>query len=840
MRTLRRFTGSIVALALSACGGGGDSPSGPNGQNPLPPARVSVSADTTSVERGQSVTITWSTEANTCVAGNGWSGSKTGNGAIAIGPMTQTTVFSLSCAATATTAATQASVTVNVSPANLPPPTASKVVADSALTSLDYLRVNAKAADLVWDSHHSRLLAVTRANSPLEPSSLLAIDPTTGTRQTVALTDEPSAVAISGDGEYVYVGFAHNGAIHRFLAANLTPDISFAVSSDPLSYINHIEVSPASAHVIAVIANYLPGDPTSLPGLVIVDDGVARPKMLRGSMPLPSIPSGTSIHVAGAIWSDDASEIFATVATYTRGLLTLAVTPQGVSAVSQRYWPLVTAARFHGDRVFSDIGQVFSLSGPVELLGRIPDSGHSWPFRVESEARGKAFSVERHLSDGIYEDGTTLNAFDLERLTYIDSITFNGAALFNGGKIITWGNDGLAMAGSDALLIAHGSFASVGGIPPAQPSTAPILANGAVTSASGTLGYRVLSYTARDLVSDSCGHLYAATDQSAWSYPSSIVEVDVETSAVLRAVHIPGEPYHLAVSDDCSTLYAGLDASNSVARVRLSDMTVDAVLPLGIQSDGFMAALRARSISVAPGQPHTVAIAKGDMDVTLCGGSDDGIAIFDDLTKRPVDFGQGQSRSIKALQWGATATILYGEDWDYVYALTVDSTGANSPRALFPYRNDNVLYDLGRDLYFDRNAGRLYNSFGAVYDTVSNTELPPIQLADRTSVSNSSSGRVYNKASANSSGCGTPGVARVSDRVTGKLFFVIYEAPFSLSIAAYDKTKLTLLGLTELGTAAYSPGFAFPLRVVRPKSGVLAVVTTAGQVALLQGQLLAP
>jgi hypothetical protein len=269
-------------------------------------------------------------------------------------------------------------------------------------------------------------------------------------------------------------------------------------------------------------------------------------------------------------------------------------------------------------------------------------------------------------------------------------------------------------------------------------------------------------------------------------------------------------------------------------------MTVDAVLPLGIQSDGLMAALRARSISVAPGQPHTVAIAKGDMDQTLCGGSDDGIAIFDDLTKRPVDFGHGQSASIKALQWGANPSILYGEDWNNVYALTVDATGANSPYALMPYRNDNTIYDLGRDLYFDRNAGRLYNSFGNVYDTVSNTELPPIQLGDTRPVVNSSADRAYNKLSAQAYGCGTPGVGRVSDRVTGKLFYVTSTVSSNLLIAAYDKTKLTLIDRAELGAVAYSPGFALPIRAVRPQAGVLAVVTESGQMLLLQGPLLAP
>jgi hypothetical protein len=59
------------------------------------------------------------------------------------------------------------------------------MVSDSGLTSLDYLLIGAKVIDLVWDPPHSRLLAVTAADSAIAPSSLLAVDPMTGITQTV-------------------------------------------------------------------------------------------------------------------------------------------------------------------------------------------------------------------------------------------------------------------------------------------------------------------------------------------------------------------------------------------------------------------------------------------------------------------------------------------------------------------------------------------------------------------------------------------------------------------------------------------------------------------------------
>jgi hypothetical protein len=111
---------------------------------------------------------------------------------------------------------------------------------------------------------------------------------------------------------------------------------------------------------------------------------------------------------------------------------------------------------------------VFSLSGPVEKLGRLPDALGIDNSRTESDAHGKAFSVQPHLLPGNFEDGSTITAYDLDRLTYIDSITFNGAAMFRGGKMIKWGDDGLALAGADSLLVAHGGDRHRPGYSPAR------------------------------------------------------------------------------------------------------------------------------------------------------------------------------------------------------------------------------------------------------------------------------------------------------------------------------------------------------------------------------------
>ena len=833
---MRQVLGIVCLLgiiSIAGCGGGGGagnavavSPPQPTQKTP-PPVQVSISSNPGSVDSGQSATLTWSTvPATTCTAGGGWFGSRPSSGSQTIGPLIQSTTFSLTCAATATTSTGSAKLAITVN-SQVPAPTASHVVSNSLQTSLNYLRVGVAAADLAWDPQTSELLVITEPASPLDPDSLLSVDPSTGIiTNSVSLGTTPTALAVSSDGQYIYVGLT-DGVIRRFVGADLAPDITFSIGSNATyAPILRIEVSPTSSHTIAVIAPGLSGDTLGMNDLGIFDDSVARPKMLVSFTPLPDQPAGCYMDVASANWSADGSNIMVTFGAYCGGVVDLAVTSQGVSVASQSDLWLGGFLSFHGDTVYSDGGLVFSLTGPVQQLGRMPDYSAASVSRVESLSRGLAFSDETHLTTGSVEDGTLISVFDLNNLSLIDNITFDGAALFGPGKIITWGNDGLAIGGSN-LIIASGSFAAARGTQPTQPlATPPVLASG--TTTDGLLSYQVLDVSARDVAADSCGDLFVATDATSLPYPSSVLKMDAATNTVTGVVHITGEPFNLAASDDCSTLYVGLAGSNSVARVNIPDMSVTAVLPLGIQS-GSYALLRARSLSVAPGLPLTVAVAKGVMDdASLCNGTDGGVEIFDDQTPRPVQYGQSNGYSIKSIAWGASASVLYGEDWTDVYAFSVDSSGANNPVALFPYWDGNSqIYDLGHDLYFDSGSNRLFNSVGDVFDVSTDTELGPIKLINSAETAGS---------------CGTPTVARVADRTSGKAFFVTWNSiPAEvLDIAAYDRTNLTLAGHETLDASDYGPGFSFPLRVARPTSDSLAVVTDSGQLILLQGPLLEP
>jgi hypothetical protein len=74
---------------------------------------VTLAASATSVPTGGSVTLTWtSTDATSCTASNGWTGSRAMHGSQSVGPLNANTTFALTCAGDGGSGGATASVTI--------------------------------------------------------------------------------------------------------------------------------------------------------------------------------------------------------------------------------------------------------------------------------------------------------------------------------------------------------------------------------------------------------------------------------------------------------------------------------------------------------------------------------------------------------------------------------------------------------------------------------------------------------------------------------------------------------------------------------------------------------
>jgi hypothetical protein len=81
---------------------------------PAPQPTVTLSAADTVVANGGSTRLTWSSSnATSCSASGGWSGSRAVSGSLNVGPLTRQTTFSLSCTGSGGSAMQMISVSIN-------------------------------------------------------------------------------------------------------------------------------------------------------------------------------------------------------------------------------------------------------------------------------------------------------------------------------------------------------------------------------------------------------------------------------------------------------------------------------------------------------------------------------------------------------------------------------------------------------------------------------------------------------------------------------------------------------------------------------------------------------
>jgi hypothetical protein len=217
-----------------------------------------------------------------------------------------------------------------------------------------------------------------------------------------------------------------------------------------------------------------------------------------------------------------------------------------------------------------------------------------------------------------------------------------------------------------------------------------------------------VNQSVNDMVWDPVNQVFYISIPSAASTHGNQVCVLNPTSKAIINCQSANEPNVLAISDDSKFLYVGMDGSNSVQRFMLPSLTPDINFSVG--TDPYDGPYIALDIQVAPGAPHTVAIARGILNLEP--DTEGGIAIYDDGTQRPtIAPGWGPtSNSYNSIQWGKDATTIYAANsstnaFDF-YTLTVNSSGV-----VLEQDYSSVFWNPGR-IQFDRGSGLVYSDDG--------------------------------------------------------------------------------------------------------------------------------
>jgi hypothetical protein len=138
---------------------------------------LTLAANPTTVQSGQSSTLTWtSSGATSCTASGSWSGSKATSGSEAITNITASKSFTLSCTGNGQTVQRSASITVGTSSPPPPPPPAPTVTLNGAPQSI----TGSGKATLTWSS--------TNATSCTASGGWSGSKATSGSEQTATLS----------------------------------------------------------------------------------------------------------------------------------------------------------------------------------------------------------------------------------------------------------------------------------------------------------------------------------------------------------------------------------------------------------------------------------------------------------------------------------------------------------------------------------------------------------------------------------------------------------------------------------------------------------------------------
>jgi hypothetical protein len=298
-------------------------------------------------------------------------------------------------------------------------------------------------------------------------------------------------------------------------------------------------------------------------------------------------------------------------------------------------------------------------------------------------------------------------------------------------------------------------------------------------------------------------------------FPNSIAAIDPIRGQVIKIVSTGGGiappatgPFFLAISDDSSFLYVLTYVNQpgvycSLQRYILPSLALDPTFNIPFATNSVSA------MSVAPGAPHTLAVA-----MAAPGGRNAGVMVFDDAVQRASSvLASIDGLPFSYLQWSPDASTLYAaENWSSLgefMTLSVDASGLTMQSD-----TAGLLSSGSHDIHYVSSTGKLYVGNGQVLD-------PATQHTIGT--------------------CGSGWDGMTPDPTLGLGFFLDLHPPqtngaSSLAIHSYDLTQFSPFSTTTVPLISIpnTPGFA-PSRIIRCGSSALVLGGGLGPLCVITG-----
>jgi len=317
----------------------------------------------------------------------------------------------------------------------------------------------------VYDPNSGRLFSSVAAQSPKYPNQVIVIDPVTeGILNAWTIGNGPNQLAISDDGQFLYVGLDGDKKVAQVSLpagiVNFTAGLGNDVISQNPMLADAIRVLPARPHSWAAtrcVVTYTPcGN-----GIAVFDDAVQRPTFVSQNQLQPD---------ALIFVGQDAANLYGT--TLGQGpsaFYKFAINSSGISlsqSVTNSSGPSPGGGTLDSDgtSIYVSNGQIIDPTTlTINSNGFLPQSFSS-AFKVDAPAsrvyfsgpaRGQFFPNYNYL----------IQAFSLANQQPIGSISMLENS--SGQEMYRWGTNGLAISSPTSLLLVRTSLTG-SSLPPAQ------------------------------------------------------------------------------------------------------------------------------------------------------------------------------------------------------------------------------------------------------------------------------------------------------------------------------------------------------------------------------------
>jgi sugar lactone lactonase YvrE len=544
--------------------------------------------------------------------------------------------------------------------------------------SVRQIQLNTK--DLIYNSSNQTIYSSVPSSAGSTGNSIALINPTTGAvAAPVFVGSEPNKLALSDDGQSLYVGLDGAASVRRFDIASQTAGSQFFLGSVQFS-------GPFLASDIAV----MPGSPSTVAvargggfdaSIAIYENGVRRTNTSNGA--------GNDIEFGAS-----PTRLYSSGTGFGSGILRHVVNGSGVTFES-------TAQGGNGGKMVFANGLIYTANGsvidpePGVLKGTFTGTGLSFnSIMAVDVALGRAYFLS--IPSGLT---ALLRVYDINTFLPLGQVTIPNIGFtqnpdgFQFSSLVRWGENGLAFRTTTHVMLIQSSLVNPNGTVP-TPTPVPSPTPTPNPTPEDATFIRQVDLQVNDFaLSTSTQKLYASVPSSVGPGGNSIVEVDPATGVAGQPVFIGSEPTKLAISDNGQVLWASLEGAQAIRRFDIATKTPGQQFAI--------TNIRPTDMEVMPGSPQTLAITAGGVPL-----------VYDDGIQRP----NPPTNSIRAgqIEFSANPSVLYGFNngdtgFDF-YRMTVSASGvalASSAQGLVGGGfSGNIKYV----------NGRVYSPSGQVFD----------------------------------------------------------------------------------------------------------------------------